>query len=40
LLIACVKVDGGLPVAVGFRLTPKCLPKAMVMICVDDPVVE
>ena len=39
-LMTWVKVGGGLPVAVGFTVTPAILASAMTMTCVDEPVVE
>src|SRR5262249_18693509 len=39
-VITAVRVDDGLPVGVGFALTPNSLTKARTTLCVDDPFVE
>src|SRR5262245_53745483 len=39
-VITAVSVDEGLPVGVGFALTPNSLTKARTMLWVDEPLVE
>jgi hypothetical protein len=39
-VITCVSVPGGLPVAVGFALTPSSWPNATTMLFELEPLVE